>query len=1192
MATNVQQKKKPVKKQSLSSQLIKKKPQKMPKCIETIQGSIPIQSVHDKVNLIEVYDGCYTRSYDLANVNYQTASEDEQDLILTKWRAYLNSLGSNMELNLSIFNRNINLHQFEEEVLLKETGDGYDDFRKDMNKVITARVMEGKNGIKRDTYITLAVHTDSVKKAGDVFKRLDNDIDKHMKSIGSSAKPIKIEEKLEIIHDIYNIDNAGEFLSKTKIINSDGRIEEVNSFDIDNIRSMGLSVNDVIAPSSFIVRPDYLEVGNQFVRTLRVTEFPSILSDTFLTDLTNMPFNMIATLHIKPMSNQEADNLINQQLTFIREEKNNAQKNNIKNNVSPEMINPQIIERENETLELRGEIRENDEHLFETSLTIMIMAPTMELMQEYSDAIISECKKASATCEILKDQQEEGFISTLPLCCNMMLVPRTLKSSSCAILVPFSNLEINEADGINYTMNAVSKNLLVYNRENKANFNGFIIGSSGCVDAETEFFNGTEWKSISEYKPGEKVLQFDCDTNEASLVEPLEYIKAPCDKMYHIRMARGLDQMLSDEHRVLYRNYLWRSKSYSEIREISGKEFAEQVKKGIFHGRIQTSFDYNGTGIAFSDAEIKVMLAVIADGSFDNRWKNNKHCRIHLKKKRKIAELRKILNEAGITYRESQVSKGYTDFYFESPKREKEFYPYWFNCSNHQLKLITENILNWDGCVTRGKEFTTSSKLSADFVQFAFASQGYRASISLFERKGEVRTINGKEYERKSNLYAVNIASSNMVVPINIDKTTGINNVDVDLEDTPDGFKYCFVVPSHALVLRRNGRIFITGNSGKSFTAKCEIVNVFLKKNADIMILDPEQEYVYTTTALGGQVIPIMPGGKYHINPLDISPNYEFDGGGEDGAEIVDPILEKVSFITQLFESMIGKAWGIDSIQKTLIDECLRDLYKKFMKDGRLFRAPAPEETPTLNDMMEWFGKCKIPEARELYFTLKRYAGNGSLNVFSQTTNVQIHNRIVCFDISAIGDELKLMGMNIIQDMIWSRLVENRRIGKFTYIYCDEIHIYFQAGNESAAAFLCNLYKRARKYGGVPTGITQNPADMLDHDLGKKMLSEANFIQVLNQQSDESRARLKDILNLSESSLDFITSAPPGQGLLYTGSSTVPFYSKFPKINADGTPNAIFPLLTSSMKDLQEIKEKERRAKLKAEQDAKKAQYV
>ena len=831
---------------------IKLKIQKIPTVRETVQATIPIKTVHDKANLIESYDGCYTRTYEIANINYQTASEPEQESILTKWRAFLNSLGSESEMQLTIFNRNINMRQFEEDILLKETGDGFDYLRRDFNKVLLSRITEGKNGISKNEYITLSVHADSVKNALDVFHRLDNDINEHMKKMDSSAKPVNIVDRIEILHDIYNLDNAGEFNVRTKILGADGKVEEITSFDFDNIRSQGLSVADIIAPSSMEIFNKYMEIGNQYVSVLKVMDFPSLLEDTFLSNLTNMSFNMITTLNIKPFTNQNQTALINKQLNLVREEISNKQKDNIKNNIDVTMISEDIKDRETEVIDLRNDIRKNDEHLFEGILTCVVFAPTMELLKEYTDTVISECKKASVTCEILDEQQEEGFISTLPLCVNVLKNPRTLKSSSVAIMIPFSNLEIKEKDGINYTMNAVSKNLIIYNRETKINYNGFILGSSG---------------------------------------------------------------------------------------------------------------------------------------------------------------------------------------------------------------------------------------------------------------------------------------------------------------------------------------------SGKSFTAKTEIINVFLRKNADILILDPEQEYVYLTSKLGGQVIPIMPGGKYHINPLDItSLDYEFDESSITG-DVVDPIMEKVSFIMKLFETMLNKSWGMDSIQKTLIDECLRSLYAPFMENGRLSVVPAPEETPTLNDMMDWFAASKEPEAREIYFTLRRYAGEGTLNLFSKHTNVELHNRIVCFDISAVGDELKLMTMNIIQDAMWSRLVENRRIGKFTYIYVDECHLFFQPGAESSAEFLTALWKRARKYGGVPTGITQNTADMVDHPAAKKLLSECNFVQVLNQQSDESRMRLKETLNLSESSLDFITSAPVGQGLFFTGTNTVPFFSRFPK------DNAIYPLLTSNAQEILAIKEQERREKLKLQNEEKMKMY-
>lgn len=156
------------------------------------------------------------------------------------------------------------------------------------------------------------------------------------------------------------------------------------------------------------------------------------------------------------------------------------------------MIPPYILEREEEVLELRDDIKKNDEHLFETALTMVIYAQDSEHLTEYRDTLISECKKFSITVEVLDQMQEEGFVSTLPLGVNVMKNPRTLKSSSCAGMVPFNVLDIRERDGINYTMNLLSKNLIVYNRENKPNYNGFILGSSGSgksFTAKTEIIN-------------------------------------------------------------------------------------------------------------------------------------------------------------------------------------------------------------------------------------------------------------------------------------------------------------------------------------------------------------------------------------------------------------------------------------------------------------------------------------------------------------------------------------------------------------------------------------------------------------------------------------------------------------------------------------------------------------------------------
>lgn len=345
-------------------------------------------------------------------------------------------------------------------------------------------------------------------------------------------------------------------------------------------------------------------------------------------------------------------------------------------------------------------------------------------------------------------------------------------------------------------------------------------GPPGCVDCETEFFNGKEWKFISKYQEGELVLQYDTTTQVASLVTPTRYIKEPCEKMNHFETSKGIDQTLSDEHRVLYLEKTHKDGEKiwgSRFHEMSAEELFEKQNNGKFWGGFQTSFHYDGKGISLTDAEIKVMLAVICDGTFDKRNESNLRCSLNLKKERKIIEVKRILDEANIPYKETMKKNGYKLIVFQAPRREKAFTSHWYDCSKHQLQLICDNILQWDGHIDSvgRKQFSSSIKTSIDFVQFAFSSCGYRATISELDRTGTFKTINEKSYERKTKEYSV-IISTNNIVAMGHHKNKNGSSPIIKKVDTKDGYKYCFTVPTHALVLRRNGKIFITGNSGKT----------------------------------------------------------------------------------------------------------------------------------------------------------------------------------------------------------------------------------------------------------------------------------------------------------------------------------------------------------------------------------------
>lgn len=845
MPNNTKTKKKPIKPKVIEPEKIKMKKKF---CVQTIQDSIPIYCVHDKYNLIESYPGNFSRMYELTNINYQTASEEEQLIYLSDWRTILNIIGNNQEMNITIHNRKIDMDTFCEERMIKETGDELDHLRRQLNQVNIDRIRDSKNGIENREYITLSVKTETVENAYIVFRRLDQELNNNLSNLRTTARPVPIEYRLEMLHDIYNPESCGEFLKKTIMTDDNGTRREVNSFSFDNIRRMGITVQDIIAPSYLRFGKEDMEIGNWYAKVIKARDFPANFPDNFFTSFAKLQFNLLANFSIKPINASKTNDLLKSNIMLANEEISQKQKKLRKQDISEDNVDLDLIEKREQAVELRNEVHKNDEHLFETTFSVLIFAPTKKQLDEYAATVMSEFKKYSVDIDTLKEQQEEGLNSTLPLCHNEFAEKRTMKSSAAALFIPFSNLDICDPTGIPYNINDITHNLIYYDRLHNANFNGFVLGSSG---------------------------------------------------------------------------------------------------------------------------------------------------------------------------------------------------------------------------------------------------------------------------------------------------------------------------------------------SGKSFAVKYEALYVKLKKLGSIIIIDPEGEYQYITKKLNGQIIKLAPGSPYHINPLDLPSNYEMD------AETGNPILEKSSFITQLFESMLGKSWGMDSVQKTIIDEVLRDLYSPFTDENGVLVCKVPKDrTPTLTDMMHALEKRKEPEKRELVYALRRFAGSGSYNIFSHHTNVDLDNDIICFDISQVGEELKLMAMNVIQDALWSKMVENKKLGKNTFFYVDECHLFFQPGNESAANFLVSLWKRARKYGGVPTGITQNVKDLLDHPLGNKLLSECSYVQIFRQQDKEARDRIKETYNLSDIQMKYITNSTIGKGLFYTGQNAVPFYSRFPE------DNDIYPILMSDMKKLAKIEEEKRRKEALAKKAEKQKMYA
>ena len=326
-----------------------------------------------------------------------------------------------------------------------------------------------------------------------------------------------------------------------------------------------------------------------------------------------------------------------------------------------------------------------------------------------------------------------------------------------------------------------------------------------------------------------------------------------------------------------------------------------------------------------------------------------------------------------------------------------------------------------------------------------------------------------------------------------------------------------------------NGMILGTPGSGKSFSAKRSIVGVFLNTKDDILICDPEAEYFPLVNRLEGQVIKISPTSTQYVNPMDINLNYSEDD---------NPLALKSDFILSFCELAAGGRNGLDPVEKTVIDRAVRIVYRPYIAD------PRPENMPLLEDLYDEIKRQPEPEAQRIAAALELYV-HGSLNVFNHRTNVDINNRIVCFDIKELGKQLKSLGMLVIQDQVWNRVSQNRDQGKSTWYFVDEFHLLLRG---EVGSWSVEIWKRFRKWGGIPTGITQNIKDLLSSPEIENIFENSDFVYLLNQASGD-RKILCERLNISNQQAAHISNAGPGEGLIFFGNVILPFVDDFPKDN-------------------------------------------
>lgn len=325
-----------------------------------------------------------------------------------------------------------------------------------------------------------------------------------------------------------------------------------------------------------------------------------------------------------------------------------------------------------------------------------------------------------------------------------------------------------------------------------------------------------------------------------------------------------------------------------------------------------------------------------------------------------------------------------------------------------------------------------------------------------------------------------------------------------------------------------NGLILGTPGSGKSFSAKREITNAFLVTADDIIICDPEAEYAPLVQRLKGQVIKISPNSTQFINPMDINSNY---------SEEENPLALKADFILSLCELVVGGKEGLLPVEKTVIDRCVHLIYRRYFAD------PRPENIPLLEDLYEALLQQEEKEAHHVATALEIYV-KGSLNLFNHRTNVDVNNRIVCYDIKELGKQMKKIGMLVVQDQVWGRVTANRSAGRSTRYYVDEFHLLLK--EEQTAAYSVEIWKRFRKWGGIPTGLTQNVKDLLSSREVENIFENSDFVYMLNQAAGDRQILAKQ-LNISPHQLSYVTHSGEGEGLLFFGNVILPFVDRFPQ---------------------------------------------
>jgi len=741
---------------------------------KSVQQAIPIRRIWPD-GIFQVGNK-FSKTVRFSDINYAIASKADKQEMFLDYSELLNSLDVGATTKITISNRRINKKQFEESLLLKKKDDRLDAYREEYNQMLMGKVTSSSNSILQERYVTISVHKRDIDEARAYFARAVSDVSTHLAHMGSHAEELEAPERLRIFHDFFR---PGE--------------ETGFRFDIQETQKKGHDFKDYITPDGFGFRKDHFMMGGKFGRVLFLREYASYIRDSMIAELTELNKTLMLSIDVIPVNLDEAVREMQNKLLGVETNVANWQRRQNANNNYSAVVPYDLEQQRAETREMLDDLTTRDQRLMFATLTLVHVADSLEELDADTETLQSAARKHLCQLGTLNYQQAEGLNTVLPYGLRKIDALRTLTTEALSVLMPFKAQEVQDSGGIYYGVNAISKNLIVANRKELLNANGFILGVSG---------------------------------------------------------------------------------------------------------------------------------------------------------------------------------------------------------------------------------------------------------------------------------------------------------------------------------------------SGKSFAAKREILSLALSTDHDILVIDPESEMTSLIRALGGEVIKISATSPNHINALDMEAGYG-DGG--------NPVVLKSEFLLSLCEQLMG-AGKLDAKAKSVIDRCAANVYRPYMKKG--FK----DSPPTLKEFHAELLKQTEPEARDVALAIELFT-NGSLNTFAQQTNVNTNSRIISYDIRDLGRQLLPVGMLVVLDSIFNRVIRNRALGRATWIFIDEVYLLFS--QEYSANFLFTLWKRVRKYNAACTGITQNLEDLLQSHTARTMLSNSEFVLLLNQAASD-RLELAKLLGISENQLSYVTNAESGSGLLKCAGAIVPVQDRYP----------------------------------------------